>query len=87
MKPFKTMTYVAHEYKSIPLTNKEIIKTKKDKRNETIKLILDLFICLIILPAIGGFFGWLLPLQYSIFIAILIGLFSFNWFVDRRQNT
>ncbi|MCP4336373.1 MAG: hypothetical protein GY679_00810 [Mycoplasma sp.] len=80
----KSIDIYVHEYKSIPLTDEEIAAINKQKRKETLRLILDLVICLIFAPAISGFIGWLVPLPFSILTAILIGLIALEYFTGRR---
>lgn len=78
------ISYNVYEYKATPPTEQEIAKAKNHKAKESLKLILDLIVCLIFAPAISGFIGWLIPLQFSILTAICIGLVALEYFTSRR---
>lgn len=75
---------ILNEY-NIEITEEDKTKQRKLEKKENIKLFVDFTIALILFPALSGFIGWLLPLQYSIIIVLFIGVIDIIWFIGRRM--
>ncbi|MGK0413199.1 MAG: hypothetical protein ACJA1B_001401 [Polaribacter sp.] len=75
--------YKAHDYR-VEVTKEDKENQIKLKKKENVKLIIDLAVALILFPSLSGFIGWLIPLQYSILIALIIGVINVIWFIERR---